>query len=204
MTPLESQRESRRSLRLRDYDYSRPGAYYLTFVAFQRECLFGDITNGKMTLSQAGIILRDVWHALPDRYPNVILDQMSIMPNHFHGILYISGLNNDEGDVGIPVAAIHELPLQEFPERESSEEYRIRRRRMLIPRLVGFIKMNSAKAINILLDSGGRPVWQRNYYEHVIRTDAELERVRNYIYYNPQQWGRDEENDATDRDSIGL
>ena len=87
------------------------------------------------------------------------------------------------------VAAVHELPQQP---NETPEEYRLRRRRMLIPKLVGYFKMNSAKAINQLLNSSGIPVWQRNYYDHIIRSEKELDRIRKYIYYNPQQWENDE------------
>jgi putative transposase len=190
---MNTQRQSRRSVRLKDYDYSQPGGYFLTLVTFQREHLFGEITNGEMHLNEAGRIVRDVWEKLPERYPNVTLDEMVIMPNHFHGNVFIT---DDDPE---PVMAVHEPPLpvrDEPPQRyyESPEEYRLRRRRMLLPKLVGYFKMNTAKAINLLLNSSGVPVWQRNYYEHIIRTQAELDRIRNYIVYNPQQWDQDDEN----------
>ena len=84
------ERRSRRSIRLKDHDYSQPGGYYLTLVTFQRENLFGRIANGEMHLTEAGRIVRDVWEKLPERYPNVIIDEMVIMPNHFHGIVFIT------------------------------------------------------------------------------------------------------------------
>jgi hypothetical protein len=116
------------------------------------------------------------------------------------------------------VGAVHELPLQrdelplredelplqnqfplqrqpggdEFPPAETLQQRRLYRRRMLLPKLVGYIKMNSAKAINRLLDSSGVPVWQRNYFEHVIQSGGELERVRKYIRNNPANWEQDE------------
>jgi len=175
--------QSRHSLRLRDYDYSQPGGYFLTMVTFQREHLFGEISKAELKLNEAGKIVQEIWEKLPARYPNVILDEAVVMPNHVHGIVFI-----DEN----PVAAIHELSLPETPEDESPEEYRLRRRRMLIPKLVGYFKMNSAKAINQLLGSESIPVWQRNYYDHIIRSKKELDRIRKYIYYNPQQWENDD------------
>lgn len=139
-----------------------------------------------MVLNEAGNILLATWGKLPERYPNVVTDERVVMPNHFHGVLFI---------VDDSVGAVHEPPLRK-PEREyeTPEEYRLRRRRMLLPRVVGYFKMNTAKAINLISSSSGAPVWQRNYYEHVIRTDDELARIRSYIYYNPHQWKQDDEN----------
>ena len=182
---MGTERKSRRSIRLKDYDYSQPGGYFLTIVTFQREHLFGEIVNGEMVLNEAGKVVSDIWEKLPERYPNVITDEMVVMPNHFHGNLFIMD------DVHAPVAAVHEPPLRED---ETPEEYRLRRRRMLLPKVVGYFKMNTAKAINLILNSSGVPVWQRNYYEHIIRNEDELERIRKYIYYNPQQWEQDDEN----------
>ena len=184
---MGTERKSRRSIRLKDYDYSQPGGYFLTIVTFQREHLFGEIVNGEMVLNEAGKVVRDIWEKLPERYPNVITDEMAVMPNHFHGNLFIT----DDIHAFPPVAAVHELPLRED---ETPEEYRLRRRRMLLPKVVGYFKMNTAKAINLILNSSGVPVWQRNYYEHIIRNEDELERIRKYIYYNPQQWAQDDEN----------
>jgi hypothetical protein len=107
--PLQPTRRSRRSIRLKEYDYSQPGGYYLTLVTFQRENLFGRIANGDMYLTEAGRIVRDVWEKLPGRYPNVVLDEMVIMPNHFHGIVFITDEAAVAGVAG--VAEIHELPL---------------------------------------------------------------------------------------------
>ena len=94
---------------------------------------------------------------------------MVIMPNHLHGIIIINET---------PVGAIHELPLQ--------------RRNMLLPKIIGYLKMNTAKRINQLRDNSGTPVWQRNYYERVIRNDHELQSVRQYIDDNPIKWAEDE------------
>jgi putative transposase len=192
---MDVERKSRRSIRLKDFDYSQPGGYFLTIVTFQREHLFGEIVDGEMKLNDAGRIACDLWQKLPERFPTIVLDEMVVMPNHFHGTLFITDC------APVPVTAIHELPLQgpglppsRRPAYETPEEYRIRRRRMLLPKVVGYFKMNSAKAINLLLNSTGVPVWQRNYYEPIIRTDDELDRIRKYICLNPQQWKHDDEN----------
>jgi putative transposase len=165
----------RRSIRLPNYNYSQVGAYFVTIVTFQREYRFGEIQHGKMNLNNAGQIVWNVWNSLPERYPTVTLDTAVVMPNHFHGIVMI-----DEPVVGV----IHELPLQD----------RAQRRRMTLPLVVGYFKMNSAKQINKLSNSSGVPIWQRNYYEHIIRNDEENNRVQFYIDSNIDNWAKDDEN----------
>ncbi len=172
-------RHHRQSIRLPDYDYSQPGAYFITIVTRGRECLFGEISGGKMHLSDAGWIVWDVWNSLPARYPQITIGTAMVMPNHFHGVIII------------PVRAIHELPLQEIPLRGNT---RLQRRRMTLPLVVGYFKMNTAKRINEILGSQGIPVWQRNYYEHIIRDDEEHKRIHLYIESNIDNWINDEEN----------
>jgi REP element-mobilizing transposase RayT len=109
------------------------------------------------------------------------------MPNHVHGIIVI--IHNETNPIGAigdrDVGAIHELPLR----NELSH-----RRRMLIPKIVGYFKMNTAKEINQIRNTPGVPVWQRNYYEHIIRDERDLDRIRAYIAENPLRWPEDEEN----------
>ena len=174
---FDPQIHHRRSIRLPDYDYSQPGAYFITTVTRGRECLFGEIKDGVMHLNDAGQIIWDVWNSLPARYPQIALGAAMVMPNHFHGIVIINET---------PVGVIHELPLR--------EETRVERRRMTIPLAVGYFKMNTAKRINKILDSEGVPVWQRNYYEHIIRNDEEHNRIHLYIEANVANWVRDDEN----------
>jgi REP element-mobilizing transposase RayT len=146
-------------------------------VTRERACLFGEIRDGEMHLNDAGQIVWDVWNSLPARYPQIALGTAVVMPNHFHGILNINE---------IPVGAIHELPLREDP--------RAQRRRMILPLTVGYFKMNTAKRINKILDSEGIPVWQGNYYEHIIRDDQEYNRIHLYIEANVDNWVIDDEN----------
>jgi REP element-mobilizing transposase RayT len=183
----QDQGKHRRSIRLPDYDYSQPGAYFVTMVTFRRECLFGEIRNSMMYLSEAGQIVLDVWNSLPVRYPTVTLGTAVVMPNHFHGIVII---NESVGVIPV-VGAIHESPLRnELPLREP----RAQRRRMTLPLVIGYFKMNSAKQINKLLNSSGVPIWQRNYYEHIVRNDDERNRIHFYIESNIDNWEDDDEN----------
>jgi putative transposase len=172
----------RRSIRLREYDYSSTGAYFVTICVHGRECLFGEITDCEMKLNDAGRLVEGVWKGLPGRFPHVELDECIIMPNHFHGIIVIA----DNPD---PVGAIHELPLH-----HAAISAKMHRRNMLLPKIIGYLKMNSAKGINLLRYMQGVPVWQRNYYERIIRNEAELDVARKYIAENPMKWAEDEEN----------
>jgi len=141
------------SIRLPGYDYSRPGAYFVAIVTYQRQYLFGNIINGKMILNEYGEIVKNWWQEIPNHYSNGQLDV---------------------------VEAIHELPLQQQNTRKI-------RRKMLLPKIIGYFKMNAAKQINKLQQSQKKLIWQRNYYEHIIRNDDELNRIRLYIFDNPSK-----------------
>ena len=167
-------------MRLPGYDYSNPGAYFVTICSWQKECLFGDIVDGKIRLNENGNIVDEFIKNIPDRFINTDLDYSVIMPNHIHVIIMIAG--ND--------GAIRELPLRHEP----ALNHRIHRRSMLLPKIIGWLKMNSSKQINQIRHTFGRPVWQRNYYERVIRNNNELNSIRNYINNNPMQWNLDKEN----------
>ena len=135
-----------------------------------------------MVLNEIGKIARDFWLRIPERYDSGILDAFIVMPNHVHGI---SGIEynpgkNDSGN--------HHSPQGEETDIES---YRKKRRQMLLPKIIGWYKMNVSKQANILLENTGNSFWQRNYYEHIIRNDQSLNRIRDYIINNPMQWEED-------------
>ena len=130
-----------------------------------------------MMLNKTGETVKQWWLKLEDKFINVKLDNYVVMPNHIHGIIVV--IEKDK------VGAIHELPLQSGM---------MLRRQMLIPKTIGYFKMNSAKYINRLRDAMGYPLWQRNYYEHVIRNENELDRITEYIQNNPLKWDLDREN----------
>ena len=164
----------RKSNRLQDFDYSQPGEYYITIVTKDREPMFGEIVDGEMQLNALGQIVMDIWNALPSRFQKIELGAAVVMPDHFHCIINIM-------DVGaIRVGAIHESPL-----RETQHETMVSRRRMLIPLVVGYFKMNTAKRINEMRDTPGFPVWQRNYHDRIIRSDEEYRGIEWYIANNP-------------------
>ncbi len=128
-----------------------------------------------MLLNNCGRIATRKWEQLDERFPEIQIDEFIVMPDHMHGIIVIP----DAVGAIYAVGAIHELPRQ----REKNSP--IARRRMTLPIVIGFYKMNTAKAINIANDTRGTPVWQRNYYEHIIRNEASLNRIRRYVQANP-------------------
>ena len=185
--PYDPRKHHRRSIRLKGYDYSQAGAYFVTIVVKGRECVFGEIADGEMQLNELGRIVDSVWSELPDRYPETELDAFVVMPNHVHGIVVIT----------VAVGAIHELPLRnelpprdELPLRDTTDP--TQRRKMLLPKIVGYFKMNTAKRINLSRQTPGLPFWHRNYYEHIIRNEADLQRIRDYIQTNPVRWAEDQ------------
>ena len=166
---FDPQKHHRRSIRLKGYDYSQAGAYFVTIVAWQRECLFGNLVDGEMMLSDFGKIVTEKWEWLEAQYEYVELGSWVVMPNHFHGILLINGRG---GSRPTPT------PTTTKP----------------LGGLIGAFKTVSSKQINLLRRTDGIPVWQRNYYEHIIRNEREMDRISRYIEYNPLRWADDDEN----------
>ena len=166
----------RRSIRLKEYDYSRSGAYFITICTDKGKNVFGTIADGEMILNDYGVIADKYMEMIPQRFQDVKVDKYVIMPNHIHMIIIIS------------VEAIHELPLPPYVNNPGT------RRKMLIPKIVGYYKMNVSRDINRIRHKIGFPVWQRNYYEHIIRNEKELNRIRRYIINNPPKWEYDREN----------
>ena len=188
----------RRSIRLRGYDYSSAGAYFVTICTQGREYLFGDIADGAMHLNGAGRMVAEWWLKLPDKFPGVMLDEYVIMPNHFHGIIVID-------NVRAPLAApLSSAPLSSAsaplaaPDADSGLEIRGTSRGAAssaptLGNIMRAFKSISAIEINRTLDRQGR-LWQRNYYERIIRDDDELSGIREYIRLNPVKWADDDEN----------
>ena len=183
--------KNRHTIRLKNYDYSQNGLYFVTICTENRECLLGDIVDGKMILNECGEIVNDVLNSLPDRYKQIELDLYQIMPNHIHMIIIIHPV----------VGAIHESPLHESPLPKSPNRRFIKRgdQRELLPQCIGYFKMNSSKQINQFVRAHHdapqqQKIFQRNYYEHVIRNENELNKIREYIRINPQIWDRDRNN----------
>jgi putative transposase len=169
----------RRSIRLHEYDYRQAGAYFITIVAHDRIMLFGEITGGETRLSEFGQIVEDEWQKSSAIRREIELDVFVVMPNHIHGIVNIID----------SVGATGRSPLHSGPPARSLGAF-----------VAGF-KSAVTKRINEIRCTPGSPVWQRNYYEHIIRGDGELLRVREYILNNPLEWENDRENPSRPADA---
>jgi len=168
----------RRSIRLQDYDYGLAGAYFITIVTKDRKCLFGEIADGEMRINDWGKIVQDEWEKSAQIRKEIELDAFVVMPNHVHGVVVITDR---------PGRATGRSPLQSGPARRSLGAF------------VGGFKSVVTKRINELRSSPGTPVWQRNYFEHVIRDEDSLHRIRQYIIDNPTAWEFDRENPAASK-----
>ena len=162
----------RRSIRLKGYDYSSPGKYFITICCYQRQCLLGEIASGEMVLNELGQIVAAEWQRSAEiRQSEITLDAWVVMPNHIHGI------------VVIPASASHS------PAKSPHTNPRMRPRS--ISSLISGFK-SATTQINQFRNSPGDPVWQRNYYENIIRGQPMLEHVQQYIYNNPSSWISDQ------------
>ena len=172
---------NRRSIRLKDYDYTQEGAYYVTICTKEHTCrggsrtalntnhnVFGHVKNGKMILNDVGEIVHDSWLWLEDQYDCVNLDKFIVMPNHMHGIIFLTGIIVKGASRGAPTSC---KPLGQ---------------------LIGAFKTISTKQINIMHKTSGIRFWQRNFYEHIIRNEKDLEHIREYIMNNSTLWEKDE------------
>ena len=165
------------SLRLTGYDYAQTGAYFVTAVTQGRLELFGGVVGGVLELNESGKLVEKPWQGLVEHYDSVALDAFVVMPNHVHGIIFIN--QPDMSSANDPVGAgFKPAPT---PKRGLSE-------------VVRAFKTFSARAINTLRGTPGVPVWQRGYFDHVIRDETDLENVRAYIETNPLRWHLDREN----------
>jgi REP element-mobilizing transposase RayT len=166
------------------YDYAMAGAYFVTVCTHDREPLFGNIVAGDMRLNALGQLVEKCWYDLPAHYHRLQLDAFTVMPNHVHGIIVLNG--------HLVGAGFKPAPTQEgfnpVPQGMSSHK------RHGVPEIVRAFKTFSARGINRLRNTSGTPVWQRNYYEHVIRDEDALDRIREYIVTNSRRWRLDKEN----------
>ena len=163
----------RRSIRLQNYDYSQPGAYFVTICTYKRECLFGHIEDGVIHHTIFGEIVCQEWSRSEEIRSEIRLDLFIVMPNHLHGIVVITHSNGIVGAHG-------RAPLHRSP-------------RSLASFIAGF-KSVVTRRINRIRGTPGSPVWQRNYYERVIRSEDELQQIGAYILNNPTRWVEDPDN----------
>lgn len=187
----------RRSIRLKGYDYTQPGAYFVTICTQNRACLFGEIVEGKMLLNDAGRILQTVWDEISVHYAGVAIDAFVVMPNHIHGIVVLVGA----APCGRPPSGrVSSLGQAQGPAPTIA---------VSLPDVVHRFKtMTTKRYADGVKRSGWLPfpgqLWQRNYYEHIIRDEESLNRIRQYIADNPVQWALDRENPMGARDTVSL
>jgi len=171
-------RHHRRSIRLPGYDYTQAGVYFVTIVAWQWECLLGEIKTGQVMLSPVGQVVHREWDRLRSRFPSVGLDEFAIMPNHIHGIVVIHDPCRGAAELVLDHGR-RNIPLRPYTTPVTN----------VVPRSLGSIvrafKSSTAYRYNRMRISSGSPLWQRNYHEHIIRDEADWERICQYIRENP-------------------
>lgn len=191
---FDPDRHRRRSVRLKGHDYADPGAYFVTMCTRDRACLFGHVVNGDMHLDEAGEIAQRCREDIPHHFPHAALDAMAIMPNHVHGVIVITEpppTPPSKGEASVPpdmsedLSGSHASPLRQRP---------IGTQPGSLSAIVQNFKSISTRKINAARSAPGTPLWLRNYYEHVVRNDAELMAIRDYILSNPARWDDDENN----------
>ena len=208
MTKFDPQKHHRRSIRLKGYDYSQEGAYYVTIVTWQREFLFGEIVNQEMMLSPYGEIVQKWWQEIPVHFSNVETGAFVIMPNHVHGVIYI--LDERRGTVSVPrdnqnhnkmdLFELKNKPLELGDEMNKNVSASMGGvtpplRVPTLGQVVAYFKYQSTKEMNTVENAGTvTKFWQRNYYEHVIRNENDLQNKTDYIESNPLLWDEDDEN----------
>ena len=179
----------RRATRLQGYDYSQSGAYFVTICVQHRQCIFGTIIDGKMHLNEISKIVVEWWNHIPQHFSFVKLDEYVIMPNHMHGIIAWDEVGARSPRPSDTTKVVEARPLC------SQENARSRRGEVTSPllgQIVAYFKYQSTKFINQHHNTPGKRIWQRNYYDHVIRDDNDLQRLREYIQNNPKKWELDQ------------
>ncbi len=162
---------ARRSIRLAGYDYSSAGVYFVTICAFRRAALFGEICDAKMVPNSIGAVAEKTWRELPNRFPSVALDALVVMPNHLHGII-----------------VLHKKKRAETSSAPTAEKPTV-----TLARVIQTFKSIARMQVRKQLGRAS-PLWQRGYYEHIVRSGNALTAIQRYIHENPARWEFDREN----------
>lgn len=181
----------RKSIRLPKYDYSQNGAYFITLCTQNKECLFGKIANETMLINNAGTMIKSEWLELPNRFDHVELSEYVVMPNHFHGIIILETPQNKSLNVGAPLVGAHQII--EAPTTHGQPQGSPLQS---ISNIIGAFKsitthryIQGVKKYQWPLFD--KKLWQRNYYEHIIRNEESLNEIIDYIATNPMNWHKD-------------
>ena len=179
---------NRQSIRLREYDYSQPGAYFITVCTQHKECNLGELINGEIQFTVRGMIASVFWLEISHHFSNVELDQFILMPNHIHGIIFIKDKNiaeiNTMGGETQPTMGGETPPLREGKKGKNKGKN-------TLGQIVAYYKYRTTKIINQIDETPGQRIWQRNFYDRIIRTEKALHIMRQYIATNPQRWNKD-------------
>lgn len=176
---FETSKNQRSSIRLKEFDYSQSGGYFVTICTYKGECLLGNVINGEMRLSKSGDIVNKFWHKIAGHFPNVKTDVFVVMPNHTHGIIFIT--DECRGGVSPPLRC-----------HQGEETSPLQKR--VLGQIIAYFKYQTTKQVNQILNTAGTSLWQRNYYEHVIRNEYDLRQIREYIVNNTLKREMDSEN----------
>lgn len=171
------------SNRMKGFDYSKEGLYFITICTNKRHFLFGKISEGKMLVNQNGKILCDCWFDLPNHYTNIVLDEFVVMPDHVHGIIIIDNYGMLKNQSMATIVETGFKPVSK-PATKKIKNHGL-------PELVRAFKTFTARKINELNGSTGRAIWQKGYYDRIIRNENEFVQIRKYIEQNPENWGKD-------------
>ena len=190
MNQYNPQIHHRRSIRLKGYDYAQEGLYFITICCENRICRFGNIENGEMILNEYGKIAHHEWVKLSERFPNFELDAFQIMPNHIHGIIVLN-------TVGATLAVAQNDEKTQNDIIAQNDENDIRAGVNPAPTLFDVVGAYKSLVANGCLEiyktrneTMGK-LWQRNYYEHIIRDEQSYQNISNYIINNPVNWAED-------------
>jgi putative transposase len=170
------ERARRKALRLADHDYAAPGPYFVTICTQKKECVLASVEGGRVRLTPTGRVAQGAWLALPSRYPSLVLHEFVTMPNHIHGLLAFVG-------AGLAPPGVS----------TSAESAARHCGRPTLPDIICAFKSISTRSVNELLRAGGKLLWQRGYYEHIVRDAEDMKNVQRYILENPWKWKLDSE-----------
>lgn len=187
--PYDPQTHHRHSIRFKGYDYTQPGAYFITICTKARQCLFGNVVKGEMQLNSLGYIAFNCWQTIPDHFPHIELDTFVVMSNHLHGILIM---------IDKPVGAQHCSALNQH--LDCNTEQFGKPVPGSISTVIRSYKGVVSKRINIIWQTKGQSIWQRNFYEHIGREQKSVDNIQQYILNNPQRWADDPENPQRNSD----
>ncbi len=201
---MVNQHRQRKRNRLSEWDYSTPHWYFVTICTQNHHELLGEIVKGEMVLNENGEIAEYTWFDLPNHNPNIKLDEFILMPNHIHGIIIIK--NMIDYTVGTDSKSV--LISESDTKRTGSEPVNVNKNTINrtgsepvptkknhgLPEIVRQFKTFSARRINKNRNTPGQQVWQRSYYDHIIRNENSLGNIKLYIRENPQSWETDKNN----------